>query len=125
MAGADVIALEQAVCGTVAQWNGTVETEQWKGLGLSTRWCPRPWLTAGVRPPLIITNGWTRWRASETYASSPQAAGAVAARSCTMVLQSTTAGALYLCSLLARVGACDSFAGALCVAPRMSPESIY
>ena len=26
MAGADVIALEQAVCGTVAQWNGT---EQW------------------------------------------------------------------------------------------------
>lgn len=109
--------------------SGTVErnsgTEQWKGLGLSTRWCPRPWLTAGVRPPLIITNGWTRWRASETYASSPQAAGAVAARSCTMVLQLTTAGALYLCSLLARVGACDSFAGALCVAPRVSPESIY
>jgi hypothetical protein len=110
----------------VAQWNGG--TEQWNGLGLSTRWCPRPWLTAGVRPPLIITNGWTRWtrwRASETYASSPQAAGAVAARSCTMVLQSTTAGALYLCSLLARVRACDSFAGALCVAPRVSPESIY
>ena len=25
MAGADVIALEQAVCGTVERWNGTVE----------------------------------------------------------------------------------------------------